>query len=206
MKNATLWLVRHGETEWSRILKHTGRTDVALTPAGETQARNAAPHLRHLQPGLVLCSPLQRARQTATLAGFTDFIIDEDLAEWDYGSFEGERTHDIRIRIGQPDWVIWNSHIPAGDTPGEQVEDVGRRADRVLSRCRASMASGQDCLLFAHGHFLRILTARWLGLPAQQGRLFRLDPVRLSGLGIEHEQPVIQLWNSPAEAAIHHQA
>ena len=199
MAHGRIWLVRHGETSWSLSGQHTGRTDVALTARGEDQARALAHALDGNDVALTLCSPLSRARETARLAGLTPDHVDADLLEWDYGDYEGITTADIRTRLGDPAWLIWDHAIPAGTTPGEQVADVGTRVDRVIDRCLPVVTSGHDCVLVAHGHCLRILAARWLGLPAIDGRLFALDPARLSALGYEHETRVLSTWNSPVD-------
>jgi probable phosphoglycerate mutase len=182
-------LVRHGETEWSRDLKHTGRTDVPLTELGERQARTVGEALRGRSFASVLSSPLRRAADTARLAGFEPELRD-DLAEWDYGDYEGRRTVEIREEV--PDWTIWRYGAPGG----ESVEQAGARADRVVEELRRHEG---DVLVFGHGHFLRVLTARWLGLAPSDGRLFALEPATLGALGYEREQPVIQVWNAPAE-------
>lgn len=192
---ARIWLIRHGETEWSREGRHTGRTDLPLTAAGEQAALALRPVTSSLQPGLVLCSPLQRARDTARLAGLTPDAYVDDLLEWDYGAWEGRTTADIRANLDDPSWTVWAQPIPAGTSPGEQPADVAARARRVIDRCAPILSAGADCVLVAHGHVLRILTATWLGLPPVDGRLFALDPARLSALGYEHEQPVIARWN-----------
>jgi broad specificity phosphatase PhoE len=184
-----VWLVRHGETAWSANGQHTGRTDIPLTERGRERAQRLAEH-----PGLagdafalVLCSPLLRARDTAALAGFGDRAQpDPDLCEWDYGDMEGKRTSDIRRT--HPGWDIWSDGVVNGET----VDQVGGRADRVIARCRA--ANGPS-LLFAHGHVLRILAARWLGQPAVDGRLYALDAAAVSVLGWERERPVVARWN-----------
>jgi len=170
-------LVRHGETEWSRTGRHTGRTDVPLTEEGERQAR-----------ALVLSSPLRRALDTARLAGFEPEVRD-DLAEWDYGEYDGVTTPEIREQV--PDWTIWRY----GALGGESVEQLAARADRAVAEL---LEVEGDVLVFSHGHFLRVLTARWLGLEAADGRLFALDSGTLSTLGFEREQPVIRSWNVPA--------
>lgn len=190
-----IWLIRHGETEWSISGRHTGRTDLPLTAAGLARAATLAPRVAGIDAGLVLASPLQRARDTAEAAGLAP-ELDDDLVEWDYGAWEGRTTAEIRAEAHDPGWLVWDHPVPPGATPGEQVVDVGDRADRVIARCRPVLAGGRDCILVAHGHVLRILTARWLGLPAIDGRLFALDPARLSALGFEHEQQVIRSWNS----------
>ncbi|HEY7018105.1 MAG TPA: histidine phosphatase family protein [Gaiellaceae bacterium] len=184
-------LVRHGETEWSRDLRHTGRTDVPLTQKGEGQARAVGEALRGREFALVLSSPLGRSLETARLAGFSPEVRD-DLAEWDYGDYEGRRTEEIREEV--PDWTIWRY----GAKGGESVEQVGARADRVVEELRG--VDG-DVLVFAHGHLLRALAARWLGLEPSEGRLFALDPATLSTLGYEREQPVLRVWNAPVREA-----
>ena len=193
-----LILLRHGETEWSRTGRHTGRTDIPLTAAGEARASAAETLLRHVDAGLVLCSPLVRARQTARLAGLEPDAFDDDLLEWDYGAWEGRRTADIRDELGDPTWVIWDHPVPQGVTDGEQPVDVAVRASRVIARAEPVLASGRAVVLVAHGHLLRILTATWLGLPADAGRLFALDAGAVSRLGHEHEQRVITAWNLTA--------
>ena len=180
-------LARHGETEWSRELRHTGRTDVPLTEAGERQARALGAALRGRRFALVLSSPLRRALDTARLAGF-DADVRDDLAEWDYGEHEGRRTAEIRQSV--PDWTIWRY----GAREGERVEQVGARADRVVAEVRH--VDG-DVLVFSHGHLLRVLAARWLALAPADGRLFALASATLSTLGYEREQPVLQMWNAP---------
>jgi probable phosphoglycerate mutase len=195
-----IWLIRHGETAWSRAGRHTGTTDIPLTDRGRENAAAIAPPVALLDPGLVLCSPLHRAQDTARLAGLVPDATTSDLVEWDYGAWEGRTTAEIRDELGDPHWLIWDHPIPAGATAGEQTTDVGVRADRVIARCLPVLAEGHDCVLVAHGHVLRMLTARWLGLPAVDGRLFALDPARLSSLGFEHETHVITSWNSPSVA------
>jgi broad specificity phosphatase PhoE len=179
-------LARHGETEWSRELKHTGSTDVPLTDEGKRQAQRLGEALRGRAFAHVLASPLRRALETARLAGFEPGLRDE-LQEWDYGDYEGRRTAEIREQA--PGWTVWTQPVPNGET----IEEVGKRADRVLEELRS--VDG-DVLMFAHGHVLRVLAARWLGLPPDGGRLFALDPATLSTLGHEREQPVIRLWNA----------
>jgi probable phosphoglycerate mutase len=184
-----VWLVRHGETAWSASGQHTGRTDIPLTERGRQRAQRLAgfPGLARGAFALVLCSPLQRARDTAALAGFGDRVEpDPDLYEWDYGEMEGKRTTDIRRT--HPGWDIWSDGVVKGET----VDAVGVRADHVIARCRAANGSA---LLFAHGHLLRILAARWLGQPAAGGRLYALDAASVSVLGWERERPVLARWN-----------
>jgi len=191
-----LILIRHGETEWSRSGKHTGRTDVPLTEAGRAAAVALRPALagRHITAAFV--SPASRARQTAELAGLTGVKVDDDLWEWDYGGYEGLTT--ARIRKQRPSWYLWRDGIIPGDAhhPGETVGQVGARADAVLGRVRPLLHHG-DIALVAHGHLLRVLTARWLGLEPAAGRLFRLDTGTFSTLGAEHAEPVISSWNIP---------
>lgn len=195
-----LILARHGETVWSRENKHTGRTDIPLTPAGEAAAARLAPAYRARNLVAAFSSPMQRAVRTAELAGLTavprGLKIDPDLAEWDYGGYEGKTTREIRReRAG---WYLWRDGVTRGDAghPGETIAQVGARADAVLSRVRPLLADG-DVALVAHGHVLRVLTARWLGLDPSDGRLFRLDTGTLSTLGTEHDEPVIAQWNLP---------
>ena len=188
-------LIRHGETEWSRTGRHTGRTDVPLTGDGEAKARALAPRLAGREFALQLCSPLARARHTAALAGLHP-EIDDDLLEWDYGAWEGRTTADIRTELQEPSWVVWDADIPAGATPGERPYDVAVRAQRVIDRCLPVLEAGNDAVLIAHGHLLRILAATWLGLPADAGRLLALDAGALSALGFERRQRVIAAWNT----------
>ncbi|MDQ6796353.1 MAG: histidine phosphatase family protein [Chloroflexota bacterium] len=181
------WLVRHGETEWARDGRHTGRTDVPLTDAGKRQARDVVVKLHGHRFALVLSSPLSRALETARLAGFGDVVqSDPDLMEWDYGEYEGLTTAQIRER--QPGWSLWRDGVPGGET----VDQVATRCDRLIARVRAA---GGDVLLFAHGHLLRILAACWLELPPGDGRHFALSTATVSVLGWERETPVIERWN-----------
>jgi len=185
-----LVIVRHGETEWSRAGRHTGRTDVPLTEEGRRQAERVGAALREREFALVLTSPLGRALETCRLAGFGDRAGQRDeLMEWDYGAYEGRTTAEVREE--RPGWTLWTDGVPEGET----VDQVGSRVDRVLDEVRA--ADG-DALLFAHGHVLRVLTARWLGLEPAAGRLFALDPATLSTLGWERETAVVKIWNEPA--------
>ncbi len=195
-----LILLRHGETEWSRDGKHTGRTDVPLTPRGEAAAAALAPLLAGLSIAAVFVSPAKRAIRTAELAlGSLTFRQDPDLWEWDYGGYEGMTTPQIQQRC--PGWYLWRDGVIPGDAdhPGETAAHVGERTDRVLARVRPLLAEG-DVVLVAHGHVLRVLTARWLGLEPDGGRLFRLDTGTMSALGAEHEEPVILRWNVPGSS------
>ncbi|GAA4615407.1 histidine phosphatase family protein [Actinoallomurus liliacearum] len=186
-----LILLRHGETEWARTGRHTGRTDVPLTSHGEEQAKALAPIIAARDVTRTLTSPAQRARRTAELAGLTEGDVDDRLWEWDYGAYEGRTTPDIRR--DRPGWYLWSDGVPEGET----AEQVGARTDAVIERVRPYLAEGNVALV-AHGHVLRVLTARWLGLPPADGRLFRLDTGTVSALGTEHDRPVIGSWNVPA--------
>ena len=182
-----LWLVRHGATEWSTSGRHTGRTDIPLSPEGVEQARALGRVLAGRPFALVLSSPYQRALETCRLAGYGDAVeVTDDLREWDYGDDEGRTTADIRKE--RPGWVVWDG-VPNGET----VEAVGARVDRVIDRAAAAVDG--DAALFAHGHCLRILAARWLGLAPVDGRLLALDTAALNVLGHEREQRVIREWN-----------
>jgi broad specificity phosphatase PhoE len=191
-----LILLRHGQTEWSAAGKHTGRTDIPLTPLGAVSAAALAPMLAGRQIAAVFTSPARRATRTAELAGLEGAKQDPDLWEWDYGGYEGMTTPQIQLE--RPGWNLWRDGIIPGDAahPGETVEQVGARTDRVLARASAFLADG-DVALVGHGHVLRVLTARWLELPPAGGRLFSLDTGTLSTLGFEHEDPVIRTWNAP---------
>jgi broad specificity phosphatase PhoE len=182
-----LILVRHGETEWARTGQHTGRTDIPLTELGRLQAMVLGDRLRGRTFDRVISSPLARAFETCRLAGVAEQAeVSDDLMEWDYGEYEGRRTADIREE--GPGWSIWRDGAPGGET----AADVGARTDRVIAQAQTS---GGETVVFAHGHYLRVLTARWLGLPPEAGRLFALAPATLSILGYEREQPVIVRWN-----------
>jgi probable phosphoglycerate mutase len=162
------------------------------------QAETTRAELEGVSPGLVLCSPMRRARDTARLAGVVPDEFTDDLREWDYGAWEGRTTTEVRTELEDPAWLVWDHPVPAGATPGEQLDQVAVRVDRVIARCLPVLHADHDCLLVAHGHVLRILTARWLGLVPVAGRLFALDPARMSALGFEHEQHVIRSWNAAA--------
>jgi broad specificity phosphatase PhoE len=188
MATPEIVLVRHGETEWSDSGRHTSYTDVALTERGREQATALASRLADRHFALVLTSPRQRAIETCKLAGCHDQAnVTDDLAEWDYGAFEGLTTPEIRTRI--PHWTIFSHGAPGGESQCE----VADRADRVLAR---AVAADGDVALFSHGHFLRVLGARWVGLRAVDGALFGLDVATLCVLGFERETRVLCLWNS----------
>ena len=189
MPNPQLWLIRHGETEWSLSGAHTGRTDLPLTERGRQRAESIGRLLNGRPFRLVLTSPMQRAKETCRLAGYGgQAITDDDLCEWDYGEYEGRSTADIQR--DRPGWNLWRDGVVNGET----VEHVGARARCVIDR---AVSSGGDTALFAHGHILRIVTACWLELPPDAGRLFALDTATLSVLGWEHDSRVIRQWNRP---------
>lgn len=181
-----LWIVRHGETAWSASGQHTSVTDLALTANGEAVARTLIAPLAKIDFVQVLTSPRKRARDTAVLAGFSDAVPDDDLAEWAYGDYEGLTTPEIREKI--PGWSVWTHPSPGGET----AEQVGARLDRVVARVRA--ADGKT-LVFAHGHSLRVLAARWLGLDVADGRIFDLDTATISVLRVDRGTPVVHSWN-----------
>jgi broad specificity phosphatase PhoE len=191
-----LILLRHGETEWSRDGQHTGLTDVPLTAAGEAAGASLKPVLAGHDIRAAFTSPLQRAARTAELAGLAGAKQDPDLQEWDYGGYEGMTTPQIREQ--RPGWYLWRDGVIPGDAghPGETAHQVGARADTVLARVTPLLAEG-DVVLVSHGHFLRVLTARWLGLDPAGGRMFRLGTGTLCTLGAEHGEPVIISWNVP---------
>lgn len=186
MSEGEVWLVRHGETGWSRAHRHTSRTDVPLTDNGEAAARALAGRLHPMTFDAVLTSPRRRARRTAELAGFPDARVDEGLVEWDYGDYEGATTEEIRRDV--PGWSVWTHASPGGETAAQ----VTHRLDRVVARLRGA----GRVLVFAHGHSLRALAARWTGQPVADGRFLRLDTATLSALGYERETPVILRWNA----------
>jgi broad specificity phosphatase PhoE len=191
-----LILLRHGETEWSKEGRHTGRTDIPLTPAGEAAAAALAPLLARHRMLAVFSSPAQRTVRTAELAGLTDVKQDPDLWEWDYGGYEGLTSPQIQEQ--RPGWSMWRDGVIPGDAghPGETIQQVGERAERALARVEPLLADG-DVALVAHGHLLRVLAARWLWLDPSDGRLFRLDTGTISTLGYEHARHVILSWNVP---------
>jgi broad specificity phosphatase PhoE len=182
-----IWLFRHGETEWSQSGQHTGRTDLPLVAAGRRRAGAIGRRLSGRPFALVLSSPLIRALETCRLAGYGDVAeITPDLMEWDYGAYEGRRTVDIQKE--RPGWSLWRDGVPGGET----VEQVGARTQKVIE---TAQAAGGDVALFAHGHVLRVLTASWLGLPPDAGRLFALGTATVSVLGYERDTHVIVKWN-----------
>lgn len=185
-------LVRHGETEWSLSGQHTGSTDIPLTPAGEQAARRLAPHLSSLTFARVLTSPLQRARRTCELAGFADQArIEPDLVEWNYGAYEGITSAQIHAEA--PGWQVFTDGCPDGESP----EKVGQRVDRVLAQLRGEEGPS---LLFAHGHLLRVLVARWIDLPPSEGRRFLLDTATVNVLSHYKGTPAVACWNAPLQA------
>jgi broad specificity phosphatase PhoE len=186
-----LWLIRHGETEWSLSGAHTSRTDIPLTARGEERAAKIRDYLAHRKFNLVLTSPLQRARETCRVAGYGEVAqVEENLREWDYGIYEGRTTADIRKE--QPEWSIWDTSIPNG----EPVEQVAARTQKVIDR---ALAAGGQVALFAHAHVLRILTATWLALPPRAGSLFALGTGSVSTLSFERETRVLSTWNRSFE-------
>jgi probable phosphoglycerate mutase len=189
-----LWLIRHGETEWSLSGQHTSRTDIALTDHGRQRAEELRDYLKGTSFNAVFVSPMQRARETCQIAGFgSQAIVDNNLKEWDYGVYEGKTTAEIRAEI--PNWSVWKDPI----VDGESAEQVGTRADQVIARSLAAAPSGGRVALFAHAHILRILAARWLGLAATGGSLFSLGTGSVSVLGWERETRVISSWNRSFE-------
>jgi broad specificity phosphatase PhoE len=185
-----LWLIRHGETEWSLSGQHTSRTDISLTDHGRRRAEELRDYLKGTTFVAVFVSPMQRARETCSIAGFgSQAVVDDGLKEWDYGIYEGKTTAQIREEV--PGWSVWKDPIIGGET----AEQVGTRADGVIARALASAPSGGKVALFAHAHILRILAARWLRLESRQGDLFALGTGSVSVLGWEREIRVIASWN-----------
>ncbi len=184
-----VYLVRHGDTAWTITRQHTGRTDLPLTESGIEHARELGERLNMVKPAKVFTSPLQRASRTCGLAGFGDrCILDPDLMEWDYGQYEGRKTAEILAE--RPGWDLFRDGAPGGESP----ETVAARADRVIAKCRSA---GGDVLLFSSAHIMRMIAARWIGLPPWGGRCFVLSPASVSVLAYEHDErePVIRLWN-----------
>ena len=185
-------LVRHGETEWTVSGQHTGHTDIPLTDRGREEARALAAELARKPFALVLTSPLVRAMETCRLAGLAEHARERDeLMEWNYGAYEGRTTVDIRKE--HPGWTLWDDGVPDGETAAQ----VGMRVDPVIIELRANAG---DAAVFAHGHVLRVLSARWLGLEPAAGRFFALDPATISVLGYERETPVVRAWNHRGRA------
>jgi probable phosphoglycerate mutase len=185
-----LWLIRHGETEWSLSGQHTSRTDISLTEHGRKRAEELRDYLKGTKFDAVFVSPMRRARETCAIAGFGDqAVVDENLKEWDYGIYEGKTTAQIRAEV--PGWSVWKDPIINGET----AEHVGERADAVIARALAAAPADGKVALFAHAHILRILGARWVGLAARQGSLFVLGTGSVSVGGWERETRVIQSWN-----------
>jgi probable phosphoglycerate mutase len=182
-----VWIARHGETEWSRSGQHTSHTDVDLTPAGAKQARALGEVLADLDFDLVMTSPLRRSRRTAELAGFSELVEDPDLREWDYGELEGRTTNDIQQQFSG--WSIWNGPWPGGET----ADSVAGRAQRVVDSLLSSGAA--QIALFSHGHFIRVLAARWVGAALEAGRWLDLDTGSLSELGWYRDSRVLRRWN-----------
>jgi broad specificity phosphatase PhoE len=180
--------VRHGATAWSGALRHTGRSDLDLEPEGREQAEEVGRRLAGHRFARVLVSPLVRARHTSRLAGFPGAEVDEDLREWDYGAYEGRTTAEIQAQ--RPGWSLWRDGVPGGET----LEEVAARADRVIATVRSTEG---DVLVFAHGHILRVVAARWLGLPARSGSHLALATGTVSVLGWERTTPVVESWNDP---------
>jgi probable phosphoglycerate mutase len=191
-----LILLRHGETEWSGAGQHTGRTDIPLTPHGEAAAKALEPLLSRRDIVAVFTSPARRAVTTAAFAGLSNAQPDPDLWEWDYGGYEGLTTPQIQET--RPGWYLWRDGVIPGNAahPGETIEQVAQRTERVLARATPLLAGGNVALV-AHGHVLRVLTACYLRQPPAEGRLFRLDTGTVSTLGTEHTEPVITSWNVP---------
>lgn len=181
-----LWLIRHGETEWSKNGRHTSVTELPLTTEGEEVASALPSRLAGVRFDLVLTSPRERARRTAVLAGFPDAVVEEDLTEWNYGEYEGITTAQIREKV--PGWTVWTHPSPGG----EDAASMTARMDRVIAKVRAH---GGRVLVFSHGHTSRALAARWLAQPIEEGRLFKLDTATISVLGYDRESPVVERWN-----------
>jgi broad specificity phosphatase PhoE len=194
-----LVLLRHGDTEWALAGRHTGRTDVPLTADGETQAAAAGRRLAGLEPAAVFCSPLLRARRTAELAGFSGAVVDDDLAEWDYGPVEGRTSAEVGEATGRP-YEIFRDGVRVlpprdGASPGETLDDVRARTEAFLGRIRSVLDDGAPVLVVAHGHLLRVLATAWLAVPATFGAHLELGCAAISRLGTSHDLPSIELWN-----------
>lgn len=189
-KPVTLYIFRHGQTEWARLGQHTGRTDIPLTEVGRDQARALRHAVSHIDFSAVLVSPLSRARETAELAGMKEPRICADLSEFHYGKYEGLTTDKIRQEV--PGWTVWTHPCPDGET----LDDASKRCRNVIDTANGI---GGKVAVFAHGHILRILTATWLRLPPQEGKHFMLDTSTISVLSHERETPAIKIWNSPTD-------
>ena len=193
---AELWLIRHGETEWSLSGAHTSRTDIPLTEHGRRRAEELRDFLKDTAFAKVLVSPMQRARETCEIAGFAaQAQTERNLMEWDYGESEGKTTKEMRAQYNKPDWSVWSDPILGGET----VEHVGERADQVIADALAGTPENGKVALFAHAHILRITAARWIGLEARAGKLLGLGTGSVSVLGWERETRVIQRWNREFE-------
>jgi broad specificity phosphatase PhoE len=192
MASKELWLVRHGETEWSLSGAHTSTTDIPLTDHGRQRAVELNEFLHGKKFAAVYVSPKHRARETCEIAGYGDVMqVEDNLQEWNYGESEGKTTKEMREKYGDPNWSVWTNPIVGG----EAVEAVGERADKVIAKSLAQVPDGGQVALFAHAHILRILAARWIGLPAVGGQLFALGTGSVSVLGFERETRVISKWN-----------
>ena len=196
-----IWLVRHGETEWSLDGRHTSITDIPLTDRGRERARELRDYLAGRKFAAVFVSPMRRAKETCDIAGYGNAaIVEKNLMEWNYGESEGKTTAEMRAKYG-PEWSVWSNQIVGG----ESVDQVGERADKVIGRALGAVAIGPNAgdsyevALFAHAHILRILAARWIGLPAVDGKMFALGTGSVSVLGFEREQSVISRWNRSFE-------
>ena len=195
--NVELWLVRHGETEWSLSGAHTSRTDIPLTDHGRKRAEELRDYLNDTTFSKVLTSPMQRAQETCSIAGFgAQAIIEDGLKEWDYGESEGKTTKEMRVKYNDPQWSVWTRDL----VDGEVLKHVGERADQVIENALSGCVDGSKVALFAHAHILRILAARWIGLPAAGGASLALGTGSVSVLGFERETRVISLWNRGFEA------
>lgn len=184
-----IYLLRHGETEWSRLGKHTSVTDISLTKNGRAAAQRLRSVLANAPFGLVLTSPMRRARDTCELAGLGNAaIVEPDLMEWNYGDYEGLTTSEIRSK--RPDWSLFRDGCPGGESP----EQVASRAERIISKMQETE---RHVALFAHGHIFRVLAARWINLPASHGERFLLDTATLSVLGYYYQTPAVKIWNAP---------
>ncbi|MET9900984.1 histidine phosphatase family protein [Streptomyces sp. NPDC006446] len=201
-----LLLVRHGETEWSMSGRHTGSTDVPLTDNGREQARRLGPLIARHHIAAAFVSPMRRARETARLAGVGGARVDADLSEWDYGGYEGITT--VEIHRERPDWFLFTDGVTAGppEHPGESPDEVGERAERMLAKIDAALSESEgSVVVVSHGHFLRVLTARRLGLTAQSGALFQLGTGTMSRLSTEHRRHVVAGWNVRPDAYCSHE-